>query len=217
MRESARRRPGIDKLMSMPDAERSRFAEELKRAFESASAPDANSGSRPDPMAKEGSISFTMPLLKAVLAGQKTQTRRPIRPMPATVVGGVALNSDDSPIAPLAAVGDRLWIREKWARLDDGSFVYAVDEPQTHPRWIASRFMPRAAARHWVLINRVAIARLSEMTDADARAEGAGLLSGGNRSRDWFVELWDSIYGEGEFASANDPWVWTIAFSLKDE
>jgi hypothetical protein len=194
-----------------------RLAAELKRAFTALPTGGPRFAAQPEdpPVSSEsaGSISFTTSLLKAVLAGNKTETRRPVRPAPAGVDTGV-LQADGSPIAPLACVGDRLWIREKWARLDDGSFVYAIDEPTPKVRWISPRFMPRAAARHHLLARSVGIARLDEIDDSAAIREGATAASSAQSPREWFISIWDSIYGEAEFASANNPWVWVIAFSL---
>ena len=95
---------------------------------------------------RESSISFTAPLLRAVMDGSKTQTRRPVRPAPAAVADGVPRLADGSEIAPLARVGDVLCVRESWARLERG-YAYAIDKVARDVRWNSSRFMPREAAR----------------------------------------------------------------------
>ena len=210
----------------MSSDERERLAVELKRAF--AALPMQSRESQEDVATKaitssavphvsaEGSISFTMPLLSAILSGQKTVTRRPVRPAPASVVNGAPVLTDGSAISPFASPGDRLWVREKWARLDDGTFAYALEEPTRSVRWISSRFMPRAAARHFLSVQGVSVARLSAMTEADALAEGAAADPPANLYGPlaWFRTAWDAIYGDTRFASAHDPWVWVIAFEL---
>jgi hypothetical protein len=198
--------------------EQERLAAELKRAFRSLRPNAANRDVRTDAVllseATAASMSFTPELLLAVLAGKKTETRRPIRPMPAKVIDGVPMLADGTLIPPLVQAGDRLWVREKWARLDDGSFVYAVDKPTRIVRWLSSRFMPRAAARHWLSVERICLARLSTISEDDARAEGADASPTMYGPRAWFFEVWNAIYGGTEFDAANDPWVWVIAFSL---
>ena len=168
------------------------------------------------PKRGEGSILFTPPLLRAVLTGAKTQTRRPVRPALSRVADGILIDGSGALIPMRARVGDTLWVREKWARLDDGSIVYAVDEPTRRVRWISSRFMPRTAARHHLLVRSVGVARLNEVDDAAAIREGAAPDASASLfgPRAWFISIWDAIYGEGEFASRNDPWVWVIEFSV---
>lgn len=211
----------------MPAEDRDALAAELKRAF--ASLPNIATKTSLPTMAAEprslkspkpgdevaGSISFTMPLLRAVLAGQKTQTRRPVRPVPSHVVDNVPIGSDGAAVAPLFSVDGRLWVREKWARLDD-HFAYAIDEPSRRVRWNSSRFMPRTAARHFLLVEKIAVARLCAINDDDASREGAGADSSSAMfgPRAWFLSAWDAIYGDGEFASRHDPWVWVIDFRL---
>lgn len=199
----------------MHAGDRETLAAELKRAFESVAPASAKPDVPSTTDASGGSISFTQPLLRAVFAVEKTQTRRPIRPVPASVRDGMPLNADGSPIAPLYRVGERLWVREKWARLEDACgerFVYAIDGPNAHVRWNSSRFMPRAAARTFLRVTQIDIARLTTIRDEDAVREGIVAASSMFGPRAAFMALWDSIYGDGEFASALDPWVWIVSF-----
>lgn len=206
--------------MASADGERAALAAALKRAARDRFAPACLSRSTsavaPVEAAARGGISFSAPLLRTVLSGQKTQTRRPIRPVPADVCDGVPRLSTGEPIEPLARVGDRLWVRESWARLPDGRFAYAADgASMPGSRWISSRFMPRAAARTFLRVDAVDVALLSAIDEADALAEGAAADATSTMfgSRPWFFTLWDSIYGQTEFAVANDPWVWVVRFT----
>jgi hypothetical protein len=198
-------------------AEQERLATELKRALLARQTTDAPRFAA-EPQAPRAAvrassgISFTQPLLAAVLKGAKTETRRPIRPIPSRVESGTPFDEANKPIAPLASVGERLWVREKWARREDGSFVYAIDEPKEKVRWIASRYMPRAASRHHLRVRDVEVARLNDIDDAAAIREG---VAADDSPRDAFFVLWDSIYGETEFAVANNPWVWVIGFEVE--
>src|SRR5690606_17220174 len=84
----------------------------------------------------EKPILFSGAMVRAILAGRKTQTRRVIRPQPPHGVGRytedgtpgevdwVLLDEDGDPSdsalrCPYGEPGDRLWIRETWAPLGD--------------------------------------------------------------------------------------------------
>lgn len=93
---------------------------------------------------KERPILFSAPMVRAILAGMKTQTRRVIKPprgyeMPCDPL-------DDGDIAELLAVcpygqpGDRLWVRETW-----GVVSGAWDEAGDRIPWIPDR--PAMAVR----------------------------------------------------------------------
>lgn len=88
---------------------------------------------------KERPILFSAPMIRAILDGQKTQTRRVVKPQPSSVKylgpGGAlapfkqAAPPRDMPNAimevpiacPYGAPGDRLWVRESHQRFDKGS------------------------------------------------------------------------------------------------
>lgn len=143
----------------------------------------------------ESPIIFSGPMVKAILEGKKTQTRRligqghresPHRPGEVffdtnTFLGGFA---PDDPIllgsCPYGVPGDRLWVRETWRRGDDG-FEYLADEKISQLnerlydediRWLSPIFIPRKASRITLEIERVKVERLQEITEEDAKAEG---------------------------------------------
>jgi hypothetical protein len=84
-------------------------------------------------MAKERPILFSAPMVRAILAGTKTQTRRLVKTQPdgtvLRVVPSLLMNRGDlfdfqrdldNPIAVrclYGVPGDRLWVRETWAEL----------------------------------------------------------------------------------------------------
>lgn len=170
-------------------------------------------------------------MVRALLAGQKTQTRRPMKPIPTgeTVHGG-----EIWPLHPgggvmecqLAASGEILWVREPFAHAADGlEFEADVGPAQAAKRqWRPGRFLARPHCRRWLRVTRVWPQRLQAMTASEAEAEGfppalrQTTLQTSQQARDWFRDLWDSIYGTGELAGdltwQQNPWVWAIEFKL---
>lgn len=88
--------------------------------------------------ARERPILFSAPMVRAILAGTKTQTRRIVKPplgyrwldmAAGTMVndGGHKKHVSDLR-GPYGAPGDRLWVRETWVRDDeDGELIYRAD------------------------------------------------------------------------------------------
>jgi hypothetical protein len=172
---------------------------------------------------KERPILFSGPMVRAILDGSKTQTRR-------TFKG----TTEHRSICPYGAPGDRLWVRETFAQGVEGcpgGISYRADhfDPKgdgpAHPmKWRPSIFMPRASSRILLEITDVRVQRLQEISDEDARAEGVsdgGCLSCGNPepcgcgnpqpdARDGFAWLWQSIHGRASWDA--NAWVWAITF-----
>lgn len=135
------------------------------------------------------SIIFSAPMVRALLAGTKTQTRRVCKEPWGTQewVGG-----EWRPI-PRYAPGDRLWVREAWmvrsefdhlspARIasEEGSksaigVWYAANDDEyvliELGRLRSPIHMPRWASRLTLLVTEVRVQRLHDITFADARAE----------------------------------------------
>ena len=146
---------------------------------------------------KERPILFSGPMVRAILAGQKTQTRRIVKPQPLPGHERPStykyLNSDElREIKPPVNVGDRLWVRETWfenmARRDgespkkedviyraDGGFSeqFEIDDADPPARWRPSIFMPRWASRLILEVTGVRVERVQDISEADAEAEGA--------------------------------------------
>src|SRR5207302_641465 len=111
-------------------------------------------------------ILFAPPLVRAILDGNKTMTRRLVSPQgrAAPQVGG----------CPFGLVGDRLWVREKWGYRDEflkqggrGPFVYAADGAPAGAKftpWRPSLHMPRAACRLVLGITAARAERLQNIT-----------------------------------------------------
>jgi hypothetical protein len=139
-------------------------------------------------------ILFSTPMVQAIIAGQKTMTRRVIKQ---SIVDnfvfdalGVLVGSyregmaeayptvDDAPIG----VGDVMWVRETWMpeteqRIHTGGYIYrATDCPEPDGddklKWRPSIFMPKEAARIFLRVTAVRAERLQDITVVDVMAEG---------------------------------------------
>ena len=205
---------------------------------------------------KERPILFSAPMVRALLAGTKTQTRRAValpRSRDSFVLedrgaGWWPYQSDDgeSPLCddgmehpytcPYGRPGDRLWVRETFARIDGQTHPWIETDYRatyTHgdrlgdslgikKRWSPAIHMPRHASRILLDIKAVRVERLQDISEADAAAEGLlyntdhmGHWSGtGERwystAREAFRDLWQSINGPDSWAA--NPWVWVVEF-----
>jgi hypothetical protein len=177
---------------------------------------------------KERPILFSGPMVRAILDGSKTQTRRTFKGTtehkgpynPAYMEAHQQANGWGS-ICPYGTPGDRLWVRETWAHERDGTgcpddtgVLYRATDPGwddegTGLRWRPSIFMPRIASRILLEITDVRVQRLQEISDEDARAEGYDRRSHAF-PREWFALLWERIHGPGSWDA--NPWVWAITF-----
>lgn len=149
-------------------------------------------------VAKERPIIFSAPMVRAILEGRKTQTRRVVT-LPRWVEPcneDHDFELDGEPEWPhaisrktgcLAAMecpygqpGDRLWVRETWhssphfdclyrSDYDDGAVLAKV---VAHGGWRPSIFMPREFSRITLEIIDVRVQRLQEISANDVLAEG---------------------------------------------
>ncbi len=144
-------------------------------------------------------ILFSGAMVRAILEGRKTQTRRLAKYIPALGRPEDWCHKFDcgfDPIAgnvdywcPYGQIGDRLWVRETWAIGDrDNDVLYAADQswnvngvavpPPVNKgtvhagNWRPSIHMPRWASRITLEITDARVARLQMITEEGAIAEG---------------------------------------------
>lgn len=138
---------------------------------------------------KERPILFSAPMVRALLSGTKTQTRREYK----ASNGGLWPNRNDLPgmkqilrHCPYGERGDRLWVREAFAKIDGQTQPWIeTDYRATYKhgdrlgdslgikkRWTPSIHMPRAASRILLEVTEVRVERLQCISEADAVAEG---------------------------------------------
>ena len=166
---------------------------------------------------KERPILFNGAMVRAILSGAKTQTRRVVKLDGITNMGQVfpsgrfRVNADgvtDGLVdCPFGVVGQGLWVRETWAKAGEvGDHTeYRADNPDPlSGRWRPSIHMPRWASRLSLTITDVRVQRLQDISEADAEAEGFDC-------RDLFACTWVNLYGPKSWLA--NPWVWAITFT----
>jgi hypothetical protein len=160
-------------------------------------------------------------MVRALLDGSKTQTRRVVKPQPDCIKAGKPYTTaglSSTPIAcPFGQVGDQLWVRETFCDATDGLHgrVLYRATGDTACKWKPSIFMPRAASRITLEITSVRVERLQNISEADALAEGVEPLSDPGAvfapAKSAYCDLWESINGKGSWFS--NPLVWVIEFT----
>ena len=149
---------------------------------------------------KELPIIFSAPMVRAILDGRKTQTRRIVnKPIPVGhkfhgwIIestdkkrdGCAAWSIGDDALAydlivakcPYGKPGDRLWVRETFLQDTEG-FIYRADgdfegNAKILGGWRPSIHMPRSASRILLEITGVRVERLQDISECDAKAEGS--------------------------------------------
>ena len=151
---------------------------------------------------KERPILFKGEMVRAILNGRKTMTRRVVKPQPKGetsharywceetgewewMYNAVTAHPGRGFFCPYGKTGDRLWVRETFrlsTREDctcyepcycrTGVPIYRVDMDHGEENWKPSIFMPRWASRILLEVTDVRIERLQDITEKDALAEG---------------------------------------------
>jgi hypothetical protein len=150
---------------------------------------------------KTRGVIFSGPMVCAILEGKKQQTRR------------VHAGGD---VCPYGVAGDRLWVRETFARLESRPGTVEIVYRATCPgdprveRWKSPLFLPKACSRLLLEVTATRLERLHEITEADAVLEGCAARDGAS-ARDGYRAVWDSLNGK------HHPWaenarVWVVDF-----
>ena len=178
---------------------------------------------------KERPIIFSGPMVRTILEGRKTQTRRVIKPQPPK---GTELDRNSFYLGPYGFPAERLWVRESMFCGEDGLWRYSADNGQVgvegkdalamvvwaHHKeqdYCPSIYMPRWASRITLEITNVRVQRIQEIGEEEIIAEGVSTTLRESEAvfdlaHKWRT-LWDSINGKRHAWSSN-PWVWAITF-----
>lgn len=165
---------------------------------------------------KERQILMNGEMVRAILAGRKTQTRRLVAERHMPLVMGAAL-ATLLEACPFGQPGDRLWVREAFCDATagvEGRILYRADGDDAI-QWRPSIHMPRWASRINLEITGVRVERLKNISPDDCISEGAWSiedreLGRGHEAVEAFRSLWESINGDGSWAE--NPWVWVVEF-----
>jgi hypothetical protein len=188
------------------------------------------------PEPKDRPILFRGEMIRAILDGRKTQTRRVIKPQPEMhlepdTVKAAWLSGFIDVKCPYGRPGDRLWVRETWHNQAPETLVrYKASGDDLHElkKWKPSIHMPRWASRITLEVKSVRVERVQDISEADARAEGivggmseSGSSGWGNnegmpevyKAKWGFKALWNTMRADTEFSWERNPWVWVIEFN----
>jgi hypothetical protein len=153
---------------------------------------------------------------------------------------------------PYGGVGDRMWGRETYchkadpitAIVSDTEFWYRASNPEVikvdgdgfqefrkdgweASPWLSPMFMPRLASRILVEITELRVERVQEISEKDAKAEGASSIIWHGETayafkdnlplstyKAGFANLWDSLNKKRGYGWDRNVWVWPIGFRL---
>lgn len=143
---------------------------------------------------RERPILFNTEMVKAILDGRKTCTRRvlkhPFEVHPNGYITKPRGNERLCPYIPPYQPGDILYVRESWAKGyeivtrcgKEGTYIYKADDKlvdlptfkeSTKLIYRPSIHMPKEAARIWLKVTDVRVERLQDITEDGAKEEGA--------------------------------------------
>ena len=151
----------------------------------------------------ERPILFSTPMVRAILDGTKTQTRRIFK----------------EGRTPFYA-GQYLWVKETW-RLERvgkvSQVIYRTADGFVGSKWKSSLFMPKKFTRLVLQVECVKTEKLQDITDEDAWAEGMRLpiFSSSSSPRDQFHKLWDIINAKKGYSWDSNPLVWVVEFKIE--
>jgi hypothetical protein len=176
-------------------------------------------------MAVKG-ILFNTEMVRAILDGRKTCTRRIVKPQITAHYGAQCIKPPYQP-------GDILYVRETWCGwylpLVGMHYCYRATEPDGNKRptspeydcdvekisWHPSIHMPKEAARIWLKVTDVRVERLQDITPKEAENEGVGNLfydDIGYSEKNYGTEV-DPEYG---IAKEQFAWLWESTIKKSD-
>ncbi len=178
---------------------------------------------------KEKPILFSTPMVRAILDGRKTQTRRIVKKQPhgagEWIMQGINwlfpnINPYINLKCPYGESGDVLWVRETWNTLTEyvekpdhsvmsiSDFVYKADDYR-FDKWKPSIYMPKEACRIKLLIENIRVEMLKDISGEDAKAEGVYFYGWDDATQDDYKNyLYNDKYGDDwGVQSANESYI----------
>lgn len=186
-------------------------------------------------------IIFNTEMINAIMSGNKTQTRRIIKPQPIPFNDSAACHNDvmmyeswphkmkcyanDGRVRAYKIekykIGQNLWVRETWNDTFGDNVLYKADGGSSievgyskEPKWRPSICMPRKYARIFLEVINVRVERVQNITIGEAIREGTPTYfdRGNSDPVDAFSILWDSINKKRGYGWDTNPWVWVVEF-----
>lgn len=193
-------------------------------------------------------ILFNTDMVKAILEGKKTVTRRVVKPQPPATSHVSKVRNDygwsfwkDNPekhyMKPHCKNGDVIWVRETWSPVNvrPRRYIYKADVDRSIGEgvglplcWHPSIHMPREAARIFLRVKDVRVERLQDITEHEAKKEGAEKAFEYNTTEDKIITidedgyfyygfklLWNSTINKKDISKYGweaNPHVWVIEF-----
>ena len=183
-------------------------------------------------------ILFNTEMVRAILDGRKTCTRRIIKDgIPDDAMWGYTVFTPKGYISCRGVYADGygegffklpyqsediLYVRETWGHPislnSNKQYVFRADKiaesgfKNDSHIWHPSIHMPKEAARIWLKVTDVRVERLQDMTDDDAEAEGCFDYTSTALG---FPDVWDSTIKKSDLDSYGwnaNPWVFVIEF-----
>ena len=182
---------------------------------------------------------FNTEMVKAILDGRKTCTRRLVKFLPGEnpqwtgyIKDGLMLyNGKNEPCIRKAPYQpeDILYVRETWCSAYGGEkYFYLADKLTNREersllnyddvKWHPSIHMPKEAARIWLKVTDVRVERLQDITEVGAINEGCiddVEFAKGKSARNHFAALWGTTIKKSDidiYGWSANPLVWVVEF-----
>ena len=182
-------------------------------------------------------ILFNTDMVRAILAGRKTITRRIVKHNVDAILNS-PYHKEHSEVPDKALIeklcrppyqtGDILYVRETWGYGYDKEYIYKADDKladlplfknSTKMIYRPSIHMPKEAARIFLRVTDVRVERLKEITAGGIRNEGLSSMSvhAGDMgiAQAEFKIIWNSTIKKTDLDKYGwdaNPWVWVIEF-----
>ena len=172
-------------------------------------------------------ILFNTEMVRAILEGRKTCTRRvlkqPFEVHPNGYITKPRGNERLCPYIPPYQPGDILYVRETWCKGSYGNekekYYYKADDNNFFCTWHPSIHMPKEAARIFLKVTDVHVERLHEIDIEGIRNEGlsSAAVHCGDMEialKEWEI-LWNSTIKKSDldrYGWNANPYVWVIEF-----
>jgi len=179
-------------------------------------------------------ILFNTEMVRAILDGRKTCTRRLIKPQPdkkhiyplgfvtdsteKKEVGcfGFAANEYGGSIQYVKppyryAPGDILYVRETWKKAPNGYYYYEDwqrNDIADVTKWKPSIHMPKEAARIWLKVTNVRVERLQEITIDGIRNEGISSMAVHAGDMEIALKEWKNLWNSTIKKTDLDSYGW---------